>query len=96
MDTEEEVKVDPAIIAHLSKTIRNVPLMPLKPAFVIPHVNDDPEERFVEDGLNELQSSSYLFELTDEEIEDDEKYAPVPTHIREKERQRAESIRRRD
>ena len=88
--------MDPAIIAHLGRTIRNVPLMPVKPTFVIPCINDDPDERFVEDGLNELLSSSYLFELTDEEVDDDEKYGPVPTHVAAKERERAELMRRRD
>ena len=82
----EEGKVDPAIIEYLGRTIRNVPLMQVKPTFVIPQINDDPDERFVQDGLNELQSSTYLFELSDDEIDNDEKYAPVPTHIREKER----------
>ena len=82
--------MDPAIIAHLSMTIRNVPLMPEKPTFVIPRINDDSEERFVEDGLNELLSSSYLFELTDEEVCDDEKYLPIPAHVQAKERERAE------
>ena len=70
--------------------------MPVKPTFVVPHINDDPDERFVEDGLNELLSSSYLFELTDEEVSEDEKYAPVPAHVQAKERERAELLRRRD
>ena len=44
----------------------------------------DPEDRFIDDGVNELRSSSYLFELTDDEVDADEALEPVQYLINEK------------
>ena len=44
----------------------------------------DPEDRFIDDGVNELKSSSYLFEISDDEVEADEALEPIQYLINEK------------
>ena len=44
----------------------------------------DPDDRFIDDGVNELRSSSYLFDLTDDEVDADEALQPIPYLIKEK------------